>query len=204
MAELSGSVRITTDGSSWHYSGTEHPPEAILQKVLGIFQAKMLINSLMMTFNIKLYAQALLCLTQKFLPNFAQLVSNLHKIIKTPQRVKLKPKGFGEVIKKYGRQSEHVNYWIIFCFSPAEDLVKTVVALYLRADEMKCCRRSFGTLSHYQCIGSGITGALAELRRQIRGTKPHGLSSSADMYCAINFIICLQMRSTLSQSLECV
>lgn len=105
MAELSGSVSTTTDGSSWHYSGTtwpEHPPEAILQKVLGIFQANMLINSLMRTFNTKLYTQALLCLTQKFLPNFAQLLNNLHKIIKTPQRVKLKPKGFGEVIKNTG------------------------------------------------------------------------------------------------------
>lgn len=52
--------------------------------------------------------------------------------------------------------------------------------------------------SHYQRMGFRIR----ELQRWVRWTKPQGFSCSIEMQHAINFIICLQMRSTLSQSQE--
>lgn len=86
-----------------------------------------------------------------------------------------------------------MTYGMIFYFFPMELPVYTEAALHLRRDEMEshCC--SCGTLSHYQHVGFGIK----PLRQQIRGTKPQGFVDSIEMQRAINFIICLQMRSTL-------
>lgn len=88
-----------------------------------------------------------------------------------------------------------------FTFSPVELPALSGAAPHLRRrDEMESRWRSRGNRSHYQRIGFGVK----QWRWQITGTKPQGFSNSIEMQRAINFIICLQMRSTLLQSLEYV
>lgn len=90
---------------------------------------------------------------------------------------------------------QNMTYGMIFYFFPhgASSLHRSCSAPTMRWDEMESHCRSCGTLSHYQHVGFGIK----TLRQQIRGTKPQGFVDSIEMQRAINFIICLQMRSTL-------
>lgn len=59
---------------------------------------------------------------------------------------------------------------------------------------------SRGILDHYQHIGFGLRRSHLQIKR----TKPQGFGRSIEMQRAIKFIICLQMRCTPLQSLECV
>lgn len=112
-----------------------------------------------------------------------------------------KRRGFAEVIKNSGgREKESINEGMIFYFSPWSSQFKLKP---LRTwDEM---RWNLAVVH----MGLGVITSTLVLESNSCDGKPgeqnrKGFGCSIEIQCAINFIICLQMRSTLLQSLECV